>query len=586
MKKKVNFTLPTLPSTVGHYRFNGNYNDISGNANHLQGINVTDPFTSGISEDGITAIDLENNQYARLLAASAGDFDLGTESFTIEVIFASRVTSGFQAFISKGSFGNGWYLEVDGTGKITVVLDSIIVTTNNGYPGYIYLSIVCISGAALLLYVNGQLDKSVSISTFSDNTTANFNIGSSSFVGSVDEVCISKQAISATQVLSRANGSLAEVSAYQENFLLKMLPAIHHNNADLKEFLISPNTIYNDIKVSAGSVRNIYDYSMTPSSLIPFLTQMFGFELIDERYADESERRTFLGQIVWIYKRKGTLAAIEKIIELLGFTATITEVFSDEIPFVLNQHKLWDKSDYAVISFQDMFDHDLSKWNQPLNLTSWWRISSSALFADGDGTDSDLNGMLFDNTETDYYIETTFAIVSGHGINTEIGIYLRYVDANNWLRLEIITDNSGDDYLVLREKDGTESSTSLLQLTDIDYADGFAHTFWAYVDHVNELITCGFDNKTYIYQAAMNLSINTSSKKGLWVNRGLSVIFGDMKVETLEKNRSAILFDPTMVDRKLQIQLTGSPSYSQNKKDYLAQVLPEYIPFGVDLEFI
>jgi len=220
-----------------------------------------------------------------------------------------------------------------------------------------------------------------------------------------------------------------------------------------------------------------------------------------------------------------------------------------------------------------------------LNLASWWRITSQKLRGTGDGSNNDLNGIVFSDTRSDYYFETKFEVVSGFANPTELGMFLRYVDSDNWLKFELQTDASGDDFLVLVAKvGGGETQTVLGEITDLVTHETGEHTLWIW-DDGDDYYTAGIDQITVAYKNHFTDGASLArTKKGLWVNRSLTIAFDDVAVKTLDTGLVAKTFHPDFSDRTVQIELSGTPSHATSKENYLKEIIPRYLPAGVELD--
>jgi len=609
MKKSLNFILLGRDTTVGHWRFRGNLSDLSGEGNNLTGSEIVpDDYDSGYSENGTTVLVLSEPKFAYLSSGSASDFDMGMNDFDVKVIMrpksgGSDVREGIIQKMSDAVPLSGWSLSLkDADNKVSFkVADGTnfqeCVWSSNLTNGKWYRVTVTVNRTTdeAILYIDGSpFGSPVDISSVTGNIS---NAAQDLLVGKhpglttyyleaeIDEVCVSKgEALTALAVADQDRGRFKEVSPYRERFLLNFLPLINHDNSDLLEFLIPFNTRYLDLQNLISDLGPLVSWAECPERFITHLASMTGFELIDIPFADENERRNFLKWILWIYRRKGNKAAGEKIISLLGFTSEWTEAFPDFVPFIANFHRSWQMSLIVTSQFFDDFSGNLSRWNI-LNLSSWWRITNQELRGTGDGSDNDLNGIVFDDTSSAYYFETKFEVVSGFANPTELGIFLRYVDSDNWLKFELQTDASGDDFLVLvANVGGAETQTVLGEITDLVVHETGEHTLWIW-DDGDDHYTAGIDKITVAYKTHFTDAAALSrTKKGLWVNRNLTVSFDDVAAKVLDTGLVAKTFHPNFSDRSVQIELSGTPSHAASKENYLREIIPKYVPAGVEVD--
>lgn len=609
MRKVLNFILPTRDTTIGHWRLRGNLSDLSGEGNNLAGSGiVSGDYGSGYSERGTTVLILSDSKFAYLSSGSASDFDMEMDDFDIEIIIrpksgGSDVREGIiQKFNSQAPV-SGWSLSfkdadnkvsfhlADGTNSQECVW-SPSLTDGKWYR--IVITVNRTTGQAILYINRSQFGSAVDISSITGNiSSASQDLLIGKYPGlttyyleaEVDEICISKGgALTALAVADRGKGRFEEMSPYRGGFLLGFLPSINHDNSDLLEFLTPFNTRYLDLQNLISDLGPLTSWAECPDRFITHLASMTGFELIDMPFADENERRNFLKWVLWIYRRKGNKLAGQKIISLLGFTSEWTEAFPDFVPFIANFHRGWQMSLIVTSQFFDDFSGNLSLWTV-LNLASWWRITNQELRGTGDGSDSDLNGIVFGDTSSAYYFETKFEVISGFANPTELGMFLRYVDSDNWLKLELQTDASGDDFLVLvAEVGGAETQIVLGETTDLVTHETDEHTLWIWDDGDN-YYTAGIDKITVAYKTHFTDAAALSrTKKGLWVNRNLTVAFDDVAAKVLDTGLVAKTFHPNFSDRSVQIELDGTPSHAINKTNYLKEIIPRYLPAGVRME--
>jgi len=609
MKKSLNFILATRDTTIGHWRLRGNLSDVSGEGNNLIGNGiVSGDYGSGYSENGTTVLVLSEPKFAYLSSGSASDFDMGMNDFDIGVIMrpksgGSDVREGIIQKMNDATPLSGWSLSLkDADNKISLYLaDGTNAQECVWSPaltdGKWYRITITVDRTAdeAILYIGGNpFGSPVDISSITGNIS---NAGQDLLIGKypglityylmaeIDEVCISKgEVLTADVIADQDRGRFEEVSPYKERFLLGFLPLINHDNSDLLEFLIPFNTRYLDLQNSISDLEPLASWAECPDRFITHLASMTGFELIDIPFADESERRNFLKWILWIYRRKGNETAGQKIISLLGFTSDWTELFPDFVPFIANFHRCWQMSRIVTSQFFDDFSGNLSRWSI-LNPSSWWRITSQRFRGTGDGSDNDLNGTVFSDTSSAYYFETKFEVISGFSPPVEFGMFLDYEDSNNWAKLEVQTDGLDRDYLVLVWKFiGIENDLVLGEITDLVTHEIGEHILWIW-DDGNVNYTAGIDDITVAYDVYAPIG-SGRNKKGLWVNRNLTVAFDDVAVKVLDTGLVAKTFHPDFSDRKLQIDLSGTPSHAANKTNYLKEIIPKYLPVGVEVEWI
>jgi hypothetical protein len=261
-------------------------------------------------------------------------------------------------------------------------------------------------------------------------------------------------------------------------------------------------------------------------------------------------------------------------------TATVVELYSQWIPWKCNRDRTFTKSRYVLTQFTDDFT-DLLMWDTPLSGT--WSIVSSRCQATGDGTNNPSNCMLRDDAEKDCYIETEFEITSGFGIGSEFGIYLDWLSATNWLRLEIRTDQFNFDFLYLAVmNNGAQTDYRIAYIDDIDHHTG-VHTLWAYGYYDDGHYTVGIDGRCYAIKDDLVPVAGHGGKKGLWVNDSLQVTFDDFKVETYDRGLVHRLVSEHTNNKKLHVTLDSAVDNEDCRFGYVREVLPQFIPADVRL---
>jgi len=607
MKKSLQFTLPTRKDCIAHWKFKGNLTDESPNGNDLSygtGISVND-FNNGYTEDGLTTIDIDTSPTLLIPQASATDFNMATNSFSVELIF--RTTGGVQNqfLIKKYDSTDGWFLtyftttgrplfhiDDDAGNSGTIMADNATGDIRDGNWHYLVVT-VDRENDELRLYIDGTEQ---TIMSPVDISSVTGNIGSSSdfILGEglpveIDELNINQSVLTSAEILNRYTGKFVEVSSYEEDFLIKFLPRINQDNADLSKFLIPFNTEYRGMMNVVDDLSKLLTWDECPEKFISHVASCFGFELIDIPFATERERRNFLKWIVWIYERKGTRAALEKIITLLGFTV----VFTEDIGFYVNyisssNHRIWSREllkDTSNEIFDD-FSSFMAQWNQPANLGSWWRINSGKLRATGNGSDDATNHILTNQGNIRDFVSVKFEVISGTAANDEIGIILGWTDSSNYGMLKL-TDESGVQKLgIWRASSGlgdqwygrTGDISSIVDWQSGEHTLWFQSVFTGVGDKGVIIESFGIDGHTFSNGLPKQWS---GSGVGLFCNRGLTVDFDDFNSYDYDKGKAPQIFDPSNDDRNLTVNISGTPQFVTAKTDYLKRIVDRYIPFGV-----
>lgn len=601
MKQSLEFILPTRDATVGHWRFNGDLTDQSGNDLDLEASSpAATVWSAGYSERGITAVTFLDGERAVRAGSITTELDFDVSDFTIEVI-ASCTNASAGSFVTKYDDGAsaGWAMSTAG-GKVIVAVgdgtssDLAISDSDINDGKFHHIAAVCNRGAGhLRIYVDGTEDVNspVDISAITGNISAPSHILAvgEDIVGGIDEICISSEVITAADIAFRVAGRFNEFAHSERRLIRRNIRNIDESNDHLDRFLAPLDQLFGKSYDEAFDLAHLLRWDQCPSRFLAHLGANFGLELIDAPYATEAERRHAIENIVWIYQRRGTVAGIEKFIELLGFTPTVTESFSVNIPFVTNQHSAASLDAATTTILEDDFSaSNLAAWDYPLSINSWWRVQAGKMRGTGDGQDNPRNALIRDESSELFYMEMEFELTIGTVIQHSIGMYLAWEDDDNWLRVSLFTDLSNVDFLRLtRRQDAAEVYIDLVNITNIvDHGDG-PHKFWVH-RWTDDKYTIGIDDITLVNKYAIpGTPIDIAfTKKGIWLNRGYSADFTSFLVRTMDRPRMARLLDPAFLKRKIQISLTGSPLYQAAKEKYLERVMPNYVPVGVDIEWL
>jgi hypothetical protein len=611
MKRILEYILPVWDNAIGHWRFRNDLTDLSGNNHTFTGTGIaSDNYTTGKTEEGLTAIDLDGAaEKISIPAPSAGPFDMGVSNFTVEVILKTSEASGtiIAKFFSSEGITMGWELIVSGGKPQAYVSDGTATaclgntTISDGRWHHIGIAVNRITDQ-LRMFIDGVEDTASPFSIAA--RTGNFTSDSSDLIVGdylscqIDEATVIGEALTPTAIANRVSGILREADPVNDDFIVPFLPRANQGNAALKAFLIPFSRLYAEIILQAEDIRALARWDECHQAFLTHLASTLGFELIDLPYATEAERRACLVAAVSLYRKKGTLEAIETLIELLGCSCDLTETYSLDFPFIANFHRMWSREAAGTTVFEDDFsEQNLSQWLQALNLTSWWRtyynptLDQYCLIGTGNGADDDSNGLPFLNAEETYRFEIDYEITAGHVKPGEMGLFLRYVDSNNWIKLEYqIYDYVGAtlERLAVVKKIGGAETTPIARVFDTAViAPGVGrHKLWVFIEHVDaatDAISAGVDDTTMIFDEDITITGVANGKKGLFVNRAMTAYFYDVLIETIDRHAIAKAFDPAFSYRELHIDLLAPGDTPPGKVVYFQRVVPKYVSAGVNV---
>jgi len=119
---------------------------------------------------------------------------------------------------------------------------------------------------------------------------------------------------------------------------LRYLPAIYQENSESKEFLERFLSIFEsffqETEETIFSIARFFDPLATDKEFLPWLANWLA--IILEESWDESRKRQFIAQAYSLYKKKGTRAGLEQILQIYtGQRPYIIEHFASQTPMIL-----------------------------------------------------------------------------------------------------------------------------------------------------------------------------------------------------------------------------------------------------------
>lgn len=213
-----NRTLVPFAQTVGLWRFRGNGVDSSSGGNNLTAVNTPTFSTGGITEHGSTVVNVAPPNSYRIVAASASDFDMGTDDFTVE-LWVQCTAALLSDCVRKlsGTPAAGWrvlfvtdpfrFRAEMGDGVNTAAVTSSEITELGEW-----LHLACVVNRTVntcTLYRNGVSFGTGSIAAITGNITnaaRNFDIATGGSAILLDEVCITRRVLTTNELLARFNG--------------------------------------------------------------------------------------------------------------------------------------------------------------------------------------------------------------------------------------------------------------------------------------------------------------------------------------------------------------------------------------------
>lgn len=235
-------TLPTLSTTVGHWKFTSSLADSSNNDHTLAAVDIPGGavYDYGICDHNKTCIVFDDDGLLNLDAVDAALLDMGTSDFSMELILATATVSETIYLLHK--FGDspspppspepspspleaGYYIALTTAGKLNVCVgdgSNEVIGTDYGTDlddgEFHYIAVtVDRTNDLLKVYVDGvHVGSNLDISAVTgdiSNSIEPFQLGrenisaaAKQIIGVFDEVCVSKQLLILTLIQSRWAG--------------------------------------------------------------------------------------------------------------------------------------------------------------------------------------------------------------------------------------------------------------------------------------------------------------------------------------------------------------------------------------------
>jgi hypothetical protein len=362
----------------------------------------------------------------------------------------------------------------------------------------------------------------------------------------------------------------------------KYIPEVHRYNTEFRKFFSIIEDRFADYLESIDNMDKLLWYDECPDEYIFRLAQYQSFPLLNSPVASERERRNFLKYAAWIWRRKGTLTAIEKIFDILGFYAYIEEEVSED--FIIGFHNFYGLGDRTVDIFTDNFnDGSADGWEKKL-AGSTWEVVSSRYYGTGDGTDNRANCAIISNSFRPFYMQVDFQVIGGSGsLHPNFGVYLSYISTGTNLGVHFYS-SGGSDYLYISGfYGGFEIISDTKEITGvIDYKTG-VHTLK--IHYFNNQISVGIDDMTLTTPLSVGWLhvIWPLLYKGLYVNQSTQIAFDNMEIRRLQ-TMDCPRFPGGNQQKALRIWLYGTPENADTKKEYLESVIPKhFVPAGTQV---
>ncbi len=593
--------LPPRDDTLGLWRFRNDLSDSSGYDHDLTAVAIGSYISGGLTENVLTAIAPTGpaGAAAKIVAASATDFDMGAGDFTVEIIAYTTETSGM-FMLSKNDGGSpltGFYIGAganlfaykigDGSNEVSGVSSAAV---NDGRWHH-FAIVFDRTNDQVCFYIDGMEDSGspdnlASVTGSISAASNDFEVGKW-WNGGIDEIAFHKHALSAAEIAARAAGRLAPFVRVTPGELKGYLRGI--DDAPIVDEVLLPFEYpFAALRQKAREITDLVKLDQVPERHLPALASLFNFELPDATLLSLRKRRIMFKWITWLYQHKGTHACAQKLIDLAGLTATTIDRYPDNVAFILNGSRIFGYVLVPQTFFIEDFAGNLSQWDPPLDSSLPWRLQNEALYCKvGALMDYD-SAILFDDSEKSFYIQADVKMIANPDV--PFGFYLAYQDSNNWLRLAK-EPAVGNAKWMLRWSDAGVTGYAYIGSTWGDFWDTYSAgdtiKIWIHADLDKKVYTAGADDHTCAFEVTPSHPDITGSKKGLWLGYNAELEWDNVSVKSMRAQINAVLFDEdARLGRGLRLNYSGTSRSSQAKKAYVAAVLPRYVPLGVVLEWI
>lgn len=356
--------------------------------------------------------------------------------------------------------------------------------------------------------------------------------------------------------------------------LLDFLDWIHDTPA-MREFAQPINSLLNTVRSQIGILRNLPRCDKVYQRWLSHLASNFGFKLIDMPFADTIERRRLVCEIVPLLQRRGTLWAVERICNLLGFSCLF------DLDFKVNGR--WNRSRFfsprtsasSILMF-DWDDGTLQGWEDGSGI---WGVISQRLHVNtaGWGTYDTLSlGAFIPEDSTDYCCKFCYEIAGSGDCRTGFVINAGSNDLSG-LVLELYKSGATEK-LRLRSWIGPHVWFTIAEadISGLDWRTG-VHKFVIW-DQQGQL-TVAIDQTTLFYEQSTGAQTDRA-KKGLWAAGENEVFFDNFELYVVDRRKQAMFFHGEF-EKTFTIVLGGAPSHEVAKREYLAKTIPEWVPYDI-----
>lgn len=357
--------------------------------------------------------------------------------------------------------------------------------------------------------------------------------------------------------------------------ILDFMDSCQHSDG-MQEFAQPINQILNWIRERAWSLESLARWADCDPRYLGLLAGNHAFELIDMPFATESERRHLVAEIVPILKRRGTLWSVRRIAEILGFTVELVEDYQAVGQW--NRHKFFSPAGSGSrVEKYDWDDGTMQGWSNEIyggfspvagRLRGMQSSPGGDLWAAATIADSSANSL----------IRVKFRPLPSQP-NCTLGMIVRCADSVNSAIMVVVQAQATNATIKLRLYSSWHAWIDLWQtaVSNVNLMDGWHRlSVW---DNGDNLTIC-IDDRTVGFEIDVH-GIDVSVKKGLWVDEYRVADFDDWERFEVDRRKQAKFFSAGQFSKSLTVSLSGSPYQDSAKREYLAKILPQFVPMDV-----
>jgi hypothetical protein len=258
----------------------------------------------------------------------------------------------------------------------------------------------------------------------------------------------------------------------------------------------------------------------------------------------------------------------------LGFTATFGETY--QISGLFNRHKFWSLE--AVTKSRQRFDWEDGSMQGFANEVkgNFRAIAGKLRGAALTGTAVPTMAATIASTVNDYYLSVDYRLLNSG--DCWFGVVARYESATKAIIVSL-SKSGATEALTVYAYTGSWAALATVDVSTFDWDTGeHCLTIW----DTGDKITVILDQTTLMYQVSY-YALVAAVKKGLFVNVGTEVDFDNFDLREIDRRKQPKFFAAGQGDKTLTITLAGTPDQATAKREYLEQIMIDYVPMDTTI---